>query len=47
MEFGDTYGRVGGRIEGPEEDGNPTGRTTESTNLDPLSHQAKNIHRVE
>jgi hypothetical protein len=28
-EFRDTYGRVAGRIEGPEGDGNPIGRTTE------------------
>jgi hypothetical protein len=27
-----------GRIESPEVDGNPTGRPTESTNLDPWEH---------
>jgi len=32
-EVGDFYGRVRGRIEGVERDGNPTGRTV-STNLD-------------
>ena len=31
MELGDSYGRVGGRIEGPEEDRGPLGRT----NVDP------------
>ena len=30
-----TYVRVGGSIEGPEEDANPAGRPTESTNLAP------------
>jgi hypothetical protein len=35
-EIWDTYERVGGRIEGPDGEGNPTGRPTESTNLDPL-----------
>jgi hypothetical protein len=29
------YGRVGRMIEGPEEDRNPTGRPTLSSNLDP------------
>jgi hypothetical protein len=52
MEVGDSYGRVGGRIEGPEWDRNSTGRPTESTNLDlwssqRLSHQPKNIPRLE
>jgi hypothetical protein len=31
MEVRDPYGRVRGRIEGTEGDGNPTGRTTIST----------------
>jgi hypothetical protein len=35
MEFRDTHGRVGGRIEGPEVDENFTGRPTKSINLDP------------
>jgi hypothetical protein len=35
MEIGDFYGRVWGRIEGPEGYWNATGRPTESTNLDP------------
>jgi hypothetical protein len=30
-----SYGRVGGRIEEAEEESNFTGRTTESTNLNP------------
>jgi hypothetical protein len=36
MEVRDPYQRIGGRIEGTEGDGNPTGRPTVSTNLDPL-----------
>jgi hypothetical protein len=36
MEVRDPCGRVGGRIEGPEGDGNPTGGPTESTSLDLL-----------
>jgi len=36
MEVGDSYGRVGGGIEGPEGDRNSTRRPTEPTNLDPL-----------
>jgi hypothetical protein len=36
MELGDSYGRIGGRIVGPEGDRNSTGRPTESTNLDTL-----------
>jgi hypothetical protein len=35
MEVRDSYGRVGGRIEGPEGDRNSTGRPTKSTHLDP------------
>jgi hypothetical protein len=47
-ENGDPYGRVRGRIEGAEGDGNPIGRPRVSTNLDPWSsqrqsHQPKNI----
>jgi hypothetical protein len=34
-EVGDSYGRVRGRIEEAEGDGNPIGRATVSTNLDP------------
>ena len=34
-EVRDPYGRVRGRIEGTEGDGNPIGRPTVSTNLDP------------
>ena len=34
-EVRDLYGRVKGMIEGAEKDGNPIGRTTVSTNLDP------------
>jgi hypothetical protein len=34
MEVRDLYRRVRGRIEGPEGDGNPTGRPTVSTKLD-------------
>lgn len=33
MELEDSYGRDGGRIEGPEEDRNSIGRPTEPTNL--------------
>ena len=42
MELGDSYGRVGGRIMGPEGDRNSTGRSSESTNLDPLGYQSLN-----
>jgi len=35
MEAKDSYGRIGRRTEGPEGGRNPTGRSTESTNLDP------------
>ena len=35
MQVRDTYGRVGGRIEAHKVNGNPIGRPTESTNLDP------------
>ena len=35
IEVGNQYGEVKGRTEGAEEDCNPIGRTTESTNLDP------------
>ena len=35
MELGDSFGRVEERIEDPERYGNPIGRPTESTNLDP------------
>jgi hypothetical protein len=31
-EIMNSYGKVGGRIEGPEGDGNPTGGPIESTN---------------
>ena len=34
MKLEDSYGRVGGRIEGPKGDRNSTGKSTESTNLD-------------
>jgi hypothetical protein len=34
MELRDSNGRREERIEGPEEDRNPTGRPTESKNLD-------------
>jgi hypothetical protein len=45
----DPNGRVRGRIEGAEEDGNPIGRPTVPTNLDPwesrrLSHQPKSMN---
>jgi hypothetical protein len=35
MELRHFCGRVGGRIAGPEEDRDSTGKPTESTNLDP------------
>lgn len=52
LEVENSYGKVGGKIEQPEGDRNPTGRPTESTNLDPgifqnLSHQPKSMHRLE
>ena len=34
MELRKSYGRVGGRTEGPEKDRDSTGRPTESTILD-------------
>jgi hypothetical protein len=34
MEVRDFYGRLGGKIECPEREGNPTEGTMESTNLD-------------
>jgi hypothetical protein len=48
MELGDSYGRLEGRIVGPERDRNSIGRPTESMNLNPgdshnLSHQSKSI----
>ena len=51
-EIRDSYGRAMGRIEGHERDGNPTGRPTESTNLDPgnsqsLSDQPESIQELE
>jgi hypothetical protein len=42
MELGDSYGRIGRRIAGPEGDRNSTGRQTESTNLDPWGSQSLN-----
>ena len=52
MELGDSYWRIGERIAGPKRNRNSTGRTTESTNLDPwgsqnLNHQPKNIHGLD
>ena len=52
MELGDSYGKVGKRIVGPEGDRNSTGRPTESTNLDSwvsqnLSHQPNNTHGLD
>ena len=38
----ESYGRVEGRLEGPEEDRASTGTPTESTNLDPLESQRLN-----
>jgi hypothetical protein len=35
IEVVEPYGRVRGRIDGTEGDGNPIGRPTESTNPDP------------
>jgi hypothetical protein len=35
MEVGNPYGKDRGRIKGAGGDGNPIGRTTVSTNLDP------------
>jgi len=51
MKLGDPYGRIGGRIAGPQGDRNSTERPTQSTNLDPrgsqsLNFQSKNIHRL-
>ena len=35
MDLQESCRRVGGRIEGPQEDSDSTGRPTKSTNLDP------------
>jgi hypothetical protein len=48
----DFYAKAGGRTEGPEGDENPTGGSTESTNLNlwELSEtepQLKNLHGLE
>jgi hypothetical protein len=50
-EAGNHYGRVKGRIQRIERNGDPVGKPTVSTNLDPgsswrLNHQPKNIHRL-
>ena len=34
MNIGDSYGRVSGRVEGPEDDRNSTAKPIESNNLD-------------
>jgi hypothetical protein len=52
IEFGDPYGRVEKRIEGPEWGRNSTGRPTVPTNMDPggsqsLSHLPKSMHRLD
>jgi hypothetical protein len=52
MELGDSYGRVGGIIAGPERDRNSTGRPTELTNLETwgfqsLNQQPKSIHELD
>jgi len=39
MQLGDSYGRIGGRIAGPDGDRNSTRRPTKSSNLDPWSSQ--------
>jgi hypothetical protein len=39
MELGNSYRKIGGRIEGPKRDKNSTGRPAESTNLDTWSSQ--------
>ena len=49
MKLGNSYGRVGRRTEGPEENRNFRGRPTESPNMDPwgsqrLNHQLKSIY---
>jgi hypothetical protein len=51
MELRDSYGKIGGRIAGPQGDRNSTGRPTDSTNPDSwgsqsLNHQPKYIHGV-
>jgi hypothetical protein len=46
MELRDSYGRIGGRIEGPEGNRNFTGRHTESTNLDPWDSQSLNHQTI-
>jgi hypothetical protein len=38
MNLRDSYGRVGGKIEGPGGDRNSTERPTESTNLEMVEH---------
>jgi hypothetical protein len=42
VELGSSYGRIEGRIVGPEGNKNSTGRPTESTNLDPWDSQRLN-----
>jgi hypothetical protein len=44
MEVRNPYRRVGGRIEGPEGDGNPMGRLTVLTNLDPWELLEAELH---
>jgi hypothetical protein len=49
MEVGDPFGRVRGRIEGLQRDGNPTARPTVSINMDfwnlpKAEPPTKNIH---
>ena len=52
MEPRESRGRAGERIEEPGEDGNATGRPTESTNLNSggsqkMNHQPKSIHGLD
>lgn len=52
MGLEDAYGRIGGKMVGPEKDRNSTGRPTESPNPDSwasqsLNHQTKNIHGLD
>ena len=51
MELGDSYGKVGGRIEEPSGDKNSIGGPTKSTTLNPwgsqsLNHQPKSIQEM-
>jgi hypothetical protein len=45
MELGNSYGRIGGKLAGPERDRDSTGTQTESTNLDPWGSESPNTNQ--